>query len=64
MEIKIKYNKNLKSYIVTLSKNVLFTIKMNKNKKTNISNNINFYLYILKLLRQFGLIKIKNNNNI
>jgi hypothetical protein len=63
MNIKIKYNKKLKNYIITLNTKLLLTIKT-KNNNINISNNINLYLFVLKILRQFGLIKIKNNSNI
>lgn len=61
--ININFNKKLNGWIIYINKNIMITITNNNNIKfINLSKNINIYLKLLKILRQLGLIKIKNNN--
>jgi len=58
-EIKIKYKKS--SYIVLINKKVFLRLPLIKSNKENISSRTYTYLVLLKILRNFGLVKSLTN---
>lgn len=56
--INIKYNRKLNGWNIFLNKKILITfIYLNNEHIIKTSKNISIYLYLLKILRQLGLIK-------
>jgi hypothetical protein len=64
MKIFILFNIKRDGWLIYINQNIFLTILNKKKYIFNVSKNLNNYNYILKILRQFGLIKlIKNNKN-
>lgn len=65
MKILIKYNKKKYTYIIKINNKVFINFLLKKFIKTkklkNISLIIYNYILLIKLLRNFGLIKTLNN---
>jgi hypothetical protein len=56
MIIKIKYNEKTNNWLIFINKQLFLNIIINNASNSN-SKNINKYLYLSKILRQFGIIK-------
>jgi hypothetical protein len=64
MKIFILFNIKRDGWLIYINQNIFLTILNKKKYIFKVSKNLNNYNYILKILRQFGLIKlIKNNKN-
>jgi hypothetical protein len=64
MKFYIRFNKKINSWLIYINKNIFLTFLNKRINYNKYSNNINNYYYLLRILRQIGLIKkIKNNKN-
>jgi hypothetical protein len=64
MKFYIRFNKKINSWLIYINKNIFLTLLNKRINYNKYSNNINNYYYLLRILRQIGLIKkIKNNKN-
>lgn len=61
MKIIIKFNKRLSIWKVLLNNNIIFTYFYKNKNNINYSFIFKGYLYLLKILRQFGLKKPLKN---
>ena len=57
LKINIKYIKNKKIFLVFISNCLIYTYKLKKVSYKNLGIIITNYLLLLRILRQFGLIK-------
>jgi len=63
LKINIKYIKNKKIFLVFISNFLIYTYKLKKISYKNLGIIITNYLLLLRILRQFGLIKTLLNKS-
>ncbi len=61
MKILLKFNKELSKWTIFIDKKVLLDFSLNKNIYNNYSIFLKSYNILLKILRQFGVLKALKN---